>query len=108
MKLLANFSILFGGAGFIALILSQNQAIFGRLVLLKLDLSYLHIRFLPVRLDVLMVALIGLGFMWCWLALTPNGFRRRLELRKLKKEVKRLEKETTSLAISPTQDNDSQ
>lgn len=91
MRILLNFLVLFGIGGTIALILAQNQGIFAQIIHLRIDVGYLHIRFMPIRLDVFALALVGIGFMWCWLSLTPNGLRRAVEVRKLKKEVRKLQ-----------------
>ena len=100
MKILWNFVILFAVGATLALLLAQNQLLFGQVVRLRLDIGFLHIRLLPVRLDVLMLGTLALGFLWCWILATPHTLSQYLAVRRLRKDNQRLEALATKQAAA--------
>ncbi len=93
MKSWLSFFVFFSGLAILVLVSSQNAAIMGQSYIFRLDLASLHIRFMPLRVDMLLLACILLGFVWSWSLGAPHWLRRTLELRRLRKQVVSLQKE---------------
>lgn len=92
MKNLLSFILLFGGAAFLVLLVSQNHSLMSHGYSFRMNLGFLQLRFVPVRLDVLLLIAIGCGYGWAWVSQVPSRFGKSMEVRRLRKTVKTMEK----------------
>lgn len=92
---------------FLLLIVSQNQHLLSDRLILVLDLSYIQLRFHPVRIDLLLIAVFAAGFSLATMLGAPSRVKGTLERRKLRKQVTGKSTATTaSHQVAPASKSD--